>query len=178
MASYDETLAALAEKYDIPDDDLSALKEANPLRKKIGELEAENTDLRDAKKELTSLKRAPVVKEALKEAGVDEEQFASLPPATQKAIADFEFEGDKPSEEKLKAFITEWGLPTSEGQEPSAKQIVNQAVSSSSNRSAPGVLKPEDVNDWPVDKLYRFAQEHPDEMERLKRGETVANVAT
>jgi len=87
--------------------------------------------------------------------------------------------------EALKATATELGFITSEPDE--AQQQADQAadaatrLADSSQGAAPsiqtGVLTPTEVNDWPPDKIMRLNEQHPDEFERLMRGETVTGLA-
>lgn len=75
-----------------------------------------------------------------------------------------------------------WAAPDANPDDALAGEIDAQAqisaASQAGGKSAPtSVLSPQDVNDWPIDKRLRFLDKHPEEYERLLRGESIPGFA-
>jgi len=58
-----------------------------------------------------------------------------------------------------------------------AHGAVSAAAQGAGKTPATTVLKPEDVNGWPIDRQMRLMEQHPDVYERLLQGEEVSGFA-
>lgn len=58
-----------------------------------------------------------------------------------------------------------------------AHESVSAAAQGAGKTPATTVLKPEDVNGWPIDRQMRLMERHPDVYERLLQGEEIAGFA-
>lgn len=88
--------------------------------------------------------------------------------------------------ELLKATALELGFIEADEDEGEQRQIesevrehekISAAATGAGKASPTAVLRPEDVNAWPIDKQMRLLETQPDVYERLTRGETVAGVS-
>lgn len=92
-------------------------------------------------------------------------------------------EGDvTPEAVKAKAIEFGWAEADANPDDSLADEIEQQerisgAAQGAGRAAAASVLKPEDVNDWPIDKQMRLLDKHPAVYEQLMRGETVAGFA-
>lgn len=104
---------------------------------------------------------------AIAKAGLDK-----LKPAQQAALLKY---ADSDDADALKAAAEElFGAP--EQTEVDAEVAAHAEAEAAVTGAAPansGVLKPEDVNGWPPERLMRLNQDHPTVFEALMRGETV-----
>ena len=161
-------------------EELEKLKGSN-LRKRAGNAEKLEQEVAQLKAENESLKSAPKRQKAFEDYGVDLE---NLTKAERKVIE--EYDGEL-TEEAIGDLVEEFELPTTEGNasegekgsETPAAEKVAQAARKSGERSKGGKapqITPDDAADWSTDKAMLFQQEHPDEWEALKRGESIAGM--
>lgn len=86
---------------------------------------------------------------------------------------------EEPTVEALKAKAAELGfIETAPAvPEPDAADLeaIERQAAAGQGAGAPisTQVKPEDANGWPIDKLMRLNEQHPDLSELLKRGETI-----
>lgn len=178
MGDYEDAILALREADLDEQADVFESYGATALRKKAGrtdELTRENEDLQ---KRLKSLEQGPKVEEAFRKAGVD---FEALRPADREVITRTAVEDL--NDQAVADLIAKYELPVVEGneeqgdEEPAAAGVVSAARQAPQGQASGTTLKPEDVAEWPVDKLQRLLKQHPEEFESLKRGETVTGIA-
>lgn len=178
MAKYEDLIQRLREEgmEDLADDfeEFSA----TTLRKKAAAYDEVVTERDLLKSQVTTLIDLPKKEQALKDAGVD---FDALRPAEKKLIRELKMEGELT--DWVAKVISENELPVSESfvqetdEEPAAERVAKAARSAPTGGSPSSTtLSAESVKDWPTDKLLQFRDEHPDEWEALKRGETVKGV--
>jgi hypothetical protein len=87
------------------------------------------------------------------------------------------YDGDL-TPEAVKAAAMKYGLIEAE-QDPLADELqAQQRMADAANgaQPRPSQMTPEDVQEWPADRLMRFAKKYPDQWEALKRGEPVTGV--
>lgn len=181
MAKLDELIEELRES-DREDDaqELEKLKGSTLRTKaaKADELEKERDQLAA---KVAELETAPKRTKAFEEYGID---LGNLSKAERALLEKYDGELDSDS---IGALVEEFELPVNESstnetdtnEAPAAAKIAQAARRSqdggSGNKAA--TVTPQDANGWAIDKQLRFAQQHPDEWEQLKRGETVVGVA-
>ena len=123
-----EAVSEWLEEADAPDNVREAFK-SSKLRAVIAEKDAEINRLKPFEAKVTKLEKAPAIKEAFSQVGVDVD---SLPKFARKIVEDFD--GDLADAEALAAYVQEWELPASEVEEsqqavPNAAHVVAQATS-------------------------------------------------
>lgn len=125
-----------------------------------------------AERELRDIRRVEKVRQAGLE-GLNERQLNALAREA----------GDDDSPETLRQIAVDFGWATPPEQTSEQQQVeaevaaTEQAVAAGSGADPAGhrtTLTPEDVNGWAVDKQMRFLNAHPDDYERLLRGEPVS----
>lgn len=161
------------------DDDAKELEKlaGSQLRTKAAkadELEAENETL---KSQLAEVEAAPKREAAFAKYGVDLE---ALKPAERDALKAY---ADDLDDEKIAAFVEKYDLPMAEETEPeegeekpAAQQVADAARRAPTKGGGKTTIKPEDVAAWGMDKAVKFSEEHSEEWEALKRGETVTGI--
>lgn len=163
----DEQIDAHLEQH--PEDD-------TPL---VQRLRAQNKDLARTAKRVPDLEAKLAEKDfgdVLKTAGLDslnQRQQATL----RREV------GDDVSEDSLWETASDlFGVtrPDAEKVVPDEEQqALDRQAATATGAEAPvstGVIKPEEAAEWPMDKRMAFLKKHPDEHERLLRGETVLGV--
>lgn len=166
---------------DLTDDEIDAHLDQNPSENTplVQRLRALNRKLGKQANEVPGLK----AKLAEKDFG-DVLKTASLDGLNARQQATLRREvGDDISEDSLWDAATElFGLTR-----PDEQPVVSEDEQAAIDRQAAvgqggeppsqtGVLKPDEVSQWPVDKLIKFHEAHPDAYEALKRGEVVTGL--
>jgi hypothetical protein len=183
MGEYEDTVARLRQQGLDDEADVFEKFTATQLRQKAEKtdtLERENEQLR---KENRGLVVAPKKDAALRAAGVDLE---ALRPADRQVLAGLEFEGDEPSDEWIAKTVADLQLPIIEGSQqlgevaPNAAAVVNTATNAPAGGNAPssGIVTPIDAANWSTEYSAKWAEDHPEAWEALKRGEEVTGVRT
>lgn len=180
MGNQSDVLQDIADRYGIEDDDLQAIKDASPLRKRIADLTSEVADLKPKAERLEQLEAKPKVVNAFAEYGVDME---NLRPAERRAIESLQAPDNGATPEWVATHVQELELPVierqagSEEDQPNAAAITQQATApSGSRRPQTSSITAVEAAAWAVDQQMRFAEQHPDEWEVLKQGGTVTGV--
>lgn len=120
-------------------------------------------------RKLEKATRADRAKKALDAAGL-----SRLTPAQAAAVA--RLVEDPTDAEQLRAQAEELFGPAPDANDVDAEVAAHGEAEAAVTGAAPansGVLKPEDVNGWPPERLMRLNQDHPTVFEALMRGETV-----
>lgn len=131
MASidFDQVKEWLEENEDSVPDFVKDALTSSKLRTVIAEKDAEINRLKPFEAKVEKLEKAPKLKDAFKQAGVD---YDSLTRAEKRTVD--EFDGDLADVELIAAYASEWELPTSEvaeeAEEPAAAAVVGHAQAS------------------------------------------------
>jgi len=180
MGKFEDLLEQLSE-YDVPEDIVDGLSEfkGSSLRKRAEsatELERERDEL---KAKLAAIEVGKSRTEAFRSYGIDLENLRA---AEREALERAEIPEAGINDQWIAGLAEKYQLPmleveqTEPAAKPAAAQIVDQARNTQ-GRVANTVLKPEEVTQWPAEKLRRLFDKHPEEYEALLRGETVTGLA-
>ena len=172
MGKFQQLVQALADKYDLSEDEVESLMDSSLARDEVKEFNKVKAERDEFERKLNSIESKPKRLEAFKKAGVD---LDDLRPAELRELEAFE---DFEDADKLKALVVELELPTlevEEEEEPAAASVAAQAQGNT-GRARTSRVTPQDVSGWNHDKMRQFAIDHPQEWEALKRGEEVTGV--
>lgn len=177
MSKLDDLIEELREDGRESDaEELEKLR-GSSLRKKVKDTERLEKELAEANARIEGLEKAPKLRKAFEEAGVD---FGSLSKLERKAIEgyDGELDGDAIAdfieENEIEASAAEGG----EGEEaPAAAQVAQAARKASEGRGGKAPkLTPDEVSQWDAGRWMAFKDSHPEEAEALMRGEEVVGL--
>lgn len=176
MADLDALIEEL--RNDGREDDATELEKlrGSNLRKQAGEAEKLRQRAEAAEAKVEKLESAPKRDKAFRDFGID---LDNLTKAERKVLESFDGDLDK---EAISEFVEEYELPLAEGsnEEPTDEEPAAARVAAAAKRNPSGrgvtTIKPADANAWSTEKLLRFREQHADEYEALKRGETVTGV--
>lgn len=177
---FEDILADLRES-DVDSDLLEELEGFTGSRlreraERLPEMEAENTSL---KAQIAKLEDEPKRRAAFEQYGIN---LAELRPAEREALMAVETPEEGYTPEWVGSIAEKYDLEVStterevEGEGSPADRIAAQA-NSPVQRSGKATLTPEDTAEWSTEKLLKFREEHKEEFEALKRGETVVGIA-
>lgn len=166
MTKFDDTIAALKERYGISEDDAETLKDASSLRQ---ELEDERTKRKTAEGDAGKLRTA-----ALKA------QFAKHDVGLNPAHLNIPANLDVTDDEQVKDWLVEAGAVKPEPPVSDGEFEQHERVAAAGDGAGPtaqnGVITPAQAAEWSPDRLMRFEKDHPDEFELLMRGQEVTGV--
>lgn len=151
------------------DDDTPLIRQ---LRQKLKDTAKEAKSGRDAATELATLRREDAIRKANVE-GLNDRQMKTLVR---------ELEGQDPTAENVRSIAVELGWATQNPEDVDRQDQIDAQLRISEAASGGGMppnystITPDDVAEWPVDKILRFRSKYPDQFEALKRGEEVPGV--
>ena len=175
MAKLDDLIEELRDQgRDSDADELEQLR-GSSLRKKAAKADEYEGKVRELQAQLEEMQLAPKREAALRAYGV---ALEDLRPAEREVLSSLKGEL---TAEAIGELVEKYGLPiVEEHQEqderpPAAAQVAQVARKAGRTGQAP-VITPEDVGTWSTEKLLRLKEQHPEEFEALKRGETVSGI--
>lgn len=174
MAKYEDLIDRVRDLDEELAEELEAFK-GSSLRKaaeRSTELESENVAL---KAKLTELEEAPKREQAFRDYGVD---LDGLKPAEKQVLKSLKLDGEL-TQERISEIVREYEFPmiegsqSTEGEGPSAAEVVSRAAQNPGQAARATTLTPADMSEWATDKLMRFREKYHEEFEALKKGESV-----
>lgn len=167
-------------RQDGREDDAKELEQlsGSELRKKAGDAEKLRKENEGLKAQVEKIEALPKRDKAFRDYGID---LDNLSKAERRVLESYEGDLEKDS---IAEFVEEFEIPlleetegekSEETEKPAAERIARQAQKNASGRGVP-VIKANEANEWSTEKLLRFREQHPEEYEALKRGETVTGV--
>lgn len=156
-------------------EELEKLKGSN-LRKRVGEAEKAIKERDELKAQVEKLQAAPKRAKAFEDFGVDLENLSKA----ERKILD-SYDGDL-DEDAIGKLVEEFDLPlTEEGsaedkteETPAAEKVARAArKSGEGSKGGKAEITPDQAAEWSADKFMKFVEDHPEEAEALKRGESV-----
>lgn len=155
---------------DDDDDDQVSDTDDTPLIKKLRrekkQLERENKKLKKDSDELSKRRKDDLVKESGLEELSERKRNA--------VIRDAEESGTELTKENLREIAIDLGyIEEQEDETKAADTRIDNAGEGAKGGKSSSKITATDVNDWDYDKRQRFFNEHRDEWEAIKRGESV-----